>query len=75
MAISGAMATRATTPKASVTTLPPTAEQAPMAKGSRKVEVMGPLATPPESKAMPTNTAGAIRLSTRAMRYPGMMTQ
>ena len=60
------MDTIATMPKASVTTLPPTAPQAPMAKGSRNVEVMGPLATPPESKAMPTNTTGTRRLSRRA---------
>ena len=47
--------------EASVTTLPPSAVHAPMASGSRKVEVMGPLATPPESKAMPTNTDGTNR--------------
>ena len=29
-------------PKASVSTLPPTASQAPMASGSRKVVVIGP---------------------------------
>ena len=40
------------TPKASVTMLPPTATQAPWAKGSRKAAAMGPEATPPESKAM-----------------------
>ena len=45
MAISGVMATMATTPKASVTILPPTAEHAPIAKGSRKVVAMTPLIT------------------------------
>ena len=29
-----------------------------MAKGSRKVAVIGPLATPPESKAMPVKMEG-----------------
>ena len=31
--------------------------------GSKKVEVIGPLATPPESKAMPTNTGETNRES------------
>lgn len=54
MAIIGASATSATTPKASVVMFPPTPVHAPMAIGKRNVDVMGPLATPPESKAMPT---------------------
>ena len=58
MATRGVMATMATMPKASVSTLPPSASQAPMAKGSRKVAVMGPEATPPESKAMAVKTLG-----------------
>ena len=32
-----------------------------MAKGSRKVAVMGPLATPPESKAMAVKILGTYR--------------
>ena len=52
------MATIATTPKASATKLPPTATQAPCANGSKKVAVMGPLATPPESKAIAVNIFG-----------------
>ena len=36
--------------------------QAPMARGSKNVDVMGPLATPPESNAIPTNTGGTILL-------------
>ena len=56
--MSGVMATMATTPKASVTILPPTAEHAPIAKGSRKVVVMGPEATPPESNAMAVKSFG-----------------
>ena len=75
MAINGAKATRATIPKASVTTLPPRAVQAPMANGSRNVDVMGPLATPPESKAMPTKIGGTNRVSNSARAYPGISTQ
>lgn len=50
--ISGVIATIATTPKASVTMFPPRAEQAPCAIGSRNAAVIGPDATPPESKAI-----------------------
>ena len=53
MVIRGDIAIIATIPKASVITFPPIASQAPIAKGSIKVEVIGPLATPPESKAIP----------------------
>ena len=62
------MATMATTPNASVTTLPPSISQAPMAKGSRKVAVMGPEATPPESKAMAVKIFGTIKDSVMAQR-------
>ena len=67
------MATMATTPKASLTILsgPPMASQAPMAKGSRKVAVIGPDATPPESKAMDVNILGDAKDSARAAAYPG----
>ena len=60
MVISGVMATSATTPKASRSTAsaPCILTQAPMAKGRIKPEVMGPLATPPESKAMAVYTGG-----------------
>ena len=68
MVSSGVMATMATTPKASVTTLPPRASQAPMAKGSRKVAVMGPEATPPESKAMAVKIFGTKKDMTMAAR-------
>ncbi len=67
MVIRGVMATMATTPKASVMILPPTALQAPMAKGRRKVAVMGPEATPPESKAMAVNIFGTKKVKSRAM--------
>ena len=60
------MATMATTPKASATTSPPTARQAPVAKGSRKVAVMGPEATPPESKATAVKIFGTKKDSPMA---------
>ena len=71
--MSGVMATIATTPKASLTILsdPPMASQAPIAKGSRKVAVIGPDATPPESKAMDVNIFGAAKERARASIYPG----
>ena len=66
MAIRGVSATRATTPKASVIILPPSAVQAPIQSGRRKVEVIGPLATPPESNAIPTKIFGTRRDITSA---------
>ena len=67
MAISGVMATMVTTPNASVTTLPPTVMHAPMAKGSKNVAVIGPEATPPESKAMAVKTGGTMKDNAMAM--------
>ena len=64
--ISGVMATMATTPKASVMILPPTLLQAPIAKGNRKVAVIGPLATPPESKAIAVKIFGTKKVSIKA---------
>ena len=60
MVISGAIATSATTPKASRKTAsaPCSAAHTPMAKGRIKPEVIGPLATPPESKAIAVYTGG-----------------
>ncbi len=43
-----------------------------MVKDRMKVEDMGPEATPPESKAMAVKRGGQAKVSTRAMRYPGM---
>ena len=60
------MATMATMPKASVMILPPTALQAPVARGSRNVVVMGPEATPPESKAMLVYSWGTRKVRPRA---------
>ena len=37
-----------------------------MAKGSKKVAVIGPLATPPESNAMPVKIGGTKRMSPSA---------
>jgi len=51
--ISGVIAIIATIPNASVITFPPIASQAPIANGSINVDVIGPLATPPESNAIP----------------------
>ena len=56
----------ATMPKASVIILPPTALQAPMARGSRKAVVIGPEATPPESKAMLVYNWGTRKVRPRA---------
>ena len=52
MVIRGIMATMATIPKASESTVPPNAVLAPIMNWSMKAAVMGPEATPPESKAM-----------------------
>ena len=68
MAIKGVRATNATTPKASVIKFPPVARQAPMLKGKRKVLVIGPDATPPESKAIPTKILGTTRDRTKAIK-------
>ncbi len=65
--MSGIMATSETSPKASVMTFPPTASHAPMAKGSMKVAVIGPEATPPESKAMAVKMGGTKKLMASAM--------
>ena len=65
--ISGVMATIATTPKASFTTSPPTAVQAPCASGSRKVAVIGPDATPPESNAIAVKIFGTNNVRNSAM--------
>ena len=46
---------------------PPTASQAPCARGRRKVAVIGPEATPPESNAMAVKILGTNRLRIKAM--------
>ena len=67
MAISGVMATMATTPNASEAMFPPTALHAPMASGSRNVAVIGPEATPPESNAMDVKIGGTKNIRIRAI--------
>ena len=68
MVINGVIATIATTPNASLTIRsgPPIASQAPIANGSRKVAVIGPDATPPESKAIEVKIFGVKKLSPSA---------
>ena len=60
------MATMAMTPKASRTGFPPAALDAPSVNDKMNVEVMGPEATPPESKAIPTKSFGVINDKIRA---------
>ena len=57
MAINGVIATRAITPKISFEP-EPLQPAAPSAKERTNVEVIGPEATPPESKAMPVKSDG-----------------
>ena len=52
------MATMAMTPKASRTGFPPAALDAPSVNDKMNVEVMGPDATPPESKAIAVKSLG-----------------
>ena len=72
MVIRGVIATIATTPNASEARLPPTATQAPCARGSKNVAVIGPDATPPESNAIAVKILGTIKLRPRAIPYPGI---
>ena len=60
------MATMATTPNASATTSPPSAVHAPIANGNRKVAVIGPEATPPESNAIDVNIGGTMNINSSA---------
>ena len=65
----------ATMPKASVIMFPPNASQAPIASGNRKVAVIGPEATPPESNAIAVNNFGTKNVSIKAIKYPGTKNQ
>src|SRR5574344_940751 len=69
--ISGVIATSAITPNASVIGLPPVAALAPSVNERMNVLVIGPLATPPESYAIPTNNFGHHIVSSNATAYPG----
>ena len=62
----GVIATMATIPNASVIILPPTVSHAPIAKESRKVAVIGPEATPPESNAIAVKIFGTKNVRIRA---------
>ena len=70
MEMSGVMATIATMPKASVRMFPPRAVVTPMLSASRKVAVMGPDATPPESNAIEEKTSSVKKVRSRATNYP-----
>ena len=68
-AMIGVIATRAIMPKLSETRLfPSIALAAPWTKERMNVAVIGPDATPPESKAMPTNIFGTKIVSVSEMR-------
>ena len=66
------MATMATNPKPCVAKSPPNAEHTPNAKGSKKLAVIAPEATPPESKAIAVNISGTKKVKTNAIKYPGI---
>ena len=72
MVISGVMATIATIPNASVIIFPPTASHAPIANGSKNVAVIGPDATPPESKAIAVYILGTKNDNPSEIKYPGI---
>ena len=58
MEMIGVSATKETQPKACVIIFPPTVWQAPMARGRTKALIITPLATPPESNAIPVKNLG-----------------
>lgn len=60
------MATSAMTPNASVTGFPPDTAEAPNVKDKINVDVIGPDATPPESKAMAVNNGGQKNINISA---------
>ena len=70
MVISGVIATIATTPNAKLITPPasPPAAQRPIVSGRMKLEVKGPLATPPESNAIAVYTGGTKNASPKDSR-------
>src|SRR5690606_19628027 len=68
----GARATRATSPNPSVKgSRPWKALAAPTDTARVKVTVTGPVATPPESKAMEAYDGGAKTVRMKARAYPG----
>ena len=72
MEMSGIIATIATSPNASRSTLPPSAVLAPMTNWSMNVAVIGPEATPPESKAIAVYISGTKKERISAIAYPGI---
>ena len=73
MVINGIMATIETKPKASVITLLfnlPEASVMPIIRGNKKLAVIGPEVTPPESNAIPVNISGVKKVSPNAIEYP-----
>ena len=72
MAIKGAVATKAITPNPSIIGSPPVADDAPKARESTKEAVIGPEATPPESKAIALNMVGQKNNNKRAILKAGI---
>ena len=64
----GVSATNATQPNACVITLPPSVVQAPIAMGRTNALIIAPLATPPESKAIPVKNFGTKNESPNAIK-------
>lgn len=69
MVITGIKATKAITPSPS-----PTLPATPWQKARIKVAVIGPEATPPESKAIPTNIWGTFLDNNKEIIKPGTIT-
>jgi len=70
--IIGIKATIAIIPNPSTKTFALSKEFAiPCVNASIKVAVIGPVATPPASNAMPTNNLGEKNVSKIAIKYPG----
>lgn len=73
--MSGVIATIATIPNASSNTLSLDCNtiHAPTANGKIKLDVSGPEATPPESKAMAVYSLGTNSANPKEIKYPGIM--
>ena len=71
MEMSGVRATKATQPKACVIiALGARTLHAPIASGSTNAETMAPLATPPESNAMPVKIGGVKKSQDKSDQIP-----
>ncbi|KQM10289.1 hypothetical protein AOA81_04305 [Methanomassiliicoccales archaeon RumEn M2] len=60
-ASTGPMAARPTMPKLSISDLPGVPRHIPRLRASNTGTIIGPVATPPESKAMPRKASGAMK--------------